>query len=216
MQSSSIQGQHSLQHARSNNRLKAQGIDVDAIDARYQAINERQRHQLPRSFALAMTAAYEHLTTITSHAVTEHSEYFADADPRIFALYAWHCSEELEHKAVSFDVMQKVARVGYFARVLALVLGTQIFNGRFMLLLNQLFRADGFSVWQRLALWRGGLRWMYGRNGFFRLQVGHYFAYFRPGFHPSQRGATQVYARWAETLRRTGDPLAASEAMRTP
>jgi len=208
------EGQHSMQHAQSNNRLTAQGFDVESFESQQQRSIENLRRLMPRRFALALTAAYEHLTTIVANAVAEHSEYFSDADPRIFALYAWHCIEELEHKAVAFDVMQKVAKVGYFVRIGAMLYGTLLFQWQFSSMLNRLFRFDGFSLVQRLRLWRRGLGWMYGRDGFFRLQLGHYVEYFRPGFHPSQAGGMQGYMRWVETFKRTADPIAASRALR--
>lgn len=207
------EGQHSMQHRQSNQRLKAQGVDVAAIESYQQQMAERARQGMSRSFAMALTAAYEHLTTITAHAVMEHAEYFTDTDPHIFALYAWHCAEELEHKAVCFDVMQQVAGVGYFTRIFALVAGTGQFQLQAGSILNQLLRRDGFGFWQRLGLWCRGLHWMYGRKGFFRLQMKHYFAYFHPRFHPARYGEMSGYARWADAFRRTNNPLMASQAL---
>src|SRR3990167_3512272 len=52
-----------------------------------------------------------------------HSQY----NHRMRAMYAWHAMEEMEHKAVAFDVLQKVAKAGYLRRPFALVMVTFLF-----------------------------------------------------------------------------------------
>lgn len=207
------EGQHSLQHALSNKRLQLQGIDAAAIEAQLQQTIERQRRLIPRRFALALTAAYEHLTATVAHAVLEQSALFAQADQRIFALYAWHCAEEFEHKAVSFDVMQKAARVGYLMRVFAMWWATVAMQFLFVVMINRLLRSDGFGLRQRIALWWRGMGWLYGRKGPLLPQLGYYFAYFKPGFHPSRHGNVPGYERWLEAYQRGGDPIGAAAAL---
>ncbi|HPH06177.1 MAG TPA: metal-dependent hydrolase [Methylotenera sp.] len=205
------EGQHTLQHRLSNNRLKAQGIDVDKLESDQQKETERFRLRISQHLGLALTTAYEHITTITSHALMEHPELFSDADPNIFSLYAWHSAEEIEHKSVCFDVMQNVAKVKYPLRVFALVIATLSFQVQVSMLTGKLLRHDGFSFTQRLALWRRGLKWMYGKNGFTRIQLKHYFAYFRPHFHPTSFGDMSGYNRWKKIYRLTNDPLIAGK-----
>ncbi len=208
------EGQHSIQHGLSNKRLQMQGIDAAAIEAERHVTVERQRRLMPRRFAVALTAANEHLTAMVAHAVLERPALFAEADQRIFALYAWHCAEEYEHKAVSFDVMQKVAGVGYFMRAFAMWWATLVMQALFALTINRLLRTDGFSVWQRLTLWWSGLQWLYGRNGLLLPHLGYYFSYFKPGFHPSQFDVAPGYERWLVDFQRSGDPLSAAAAVR--
>lgn len=208
------EGQHSLQHALSNKRLQRQDIDAAVIETEHQEAMERQRKLMPRRLALAITTASEHLTAMIAHAVLEKSELFADADKRIFSLYAWHCAEEFEHKAVSFDVMQQVAKIGYLMRVFAMWWATVLTQTLFILTTNRLLRADGFNLRQRLMLWWRGMLWLYGRNGLLLPQLGYYFAYFKPGFNPSQQQASPGYSRWLEAYQRNGDPISAAAAVR--
>lgn len=207
------EGQHSLQHGQSNHRLQLQGFDVANIEAQTRQTIERRSHRMSRSFAVAVTAASEHLTTIVADAVMEHSEHFADADPRILALYAWHCAEELEHKSVCFDVMQQIAKVGYLKRIFALIVSTLVFQADMVRVVNFLLRQDGFSLRERAGLYWRGLIWMYGRKGFLRLQLKHYLSYFRPSFHPSRFGSMRGYEQWMEEFNRTNDPILASKAL---
>lgn len=207
------EGQHSIQHGVSNERFKAQGIDVDPIANKLQKETDEARLRLPKKFAMAVTAAFEHITTITAYTVLERPELFAGADPNIYSLYAWHCVEEFEHRSVCFDVMQKVAGAGYFTRVIALLIATMLFQGQVIRFMNMFLRHDGFSFWQRMGIWRRGLKWLYGRNGYLRSQLNLYVAYFHPKYHPYNFGDESGYNRWLKEFERSNDPLMASKAV---
>src|SRR3546814_20341979 len=75
---------------------------------------------LPKTFKLRQTASAVHITALMAHGFFTNG-MFAHADPRVRAMYAWHSVEEIEHKAVAYDVMKKVARANYFTRVLSMM-----------------------------------------------------------------------------------------------
>lgn len=208
------EGQHGLVHTEYNNRLKAQGIDVDMLEKtlKHLLFGVIRKH-LPAAVTLADTAAAEHMTAIMAHGFFERKEVLAHADPRMRAMYAWHAMEEIEHKAVAFDVMQKVAKVGYLRRVLAMALVTIGFNIHALLITRYMLKVDGFSRWQRIKLFAKGLAWIFGPGGLYMPIFGHYIQYYKPGFHPWQGGQMKSYDLWLETFNRTGDPIAAGEVL---
>src|SRR5262249_25461624 len=118
------EGQHSHQHDRHLELLAAQGYDAlarmnHAGDSVMRFLNRRT----PR-FALAATAALEHLTALLARRILEQEARFTAAmDPRMGALWRWHALEEAEHKTVAFDVLRRVAP-SYLLRVFALVFTT--------------------------------------------------------------------------------------------
>jgi predicted metal-dependent hydrolase len=206
------EAQHGRVHDQFNARLAAQGVRVDRIEAHCRKVFTWLRGHLPASFTLAMTAAAEHMTAIMAHGFFERSEIFAEADPRLRALYVWHGVEEIEHKAVAFDVLTKTARGGWLLRCTAMLYETLMFPLYVLMVMQHMFKVDGFSFRQRLGLWARGLAWMYGRNGLYRPLLGHYFAYFKPGFHPWQAGEMNNYRRWVAAYESSGDPIAAADA----
>ena len=121
--------------------------------------------------------------------------------------------EEMEHKAVVFDVMQKVAKVWYPRRVMALLQTTLSFNINVLAFANAMLRQDGFTRWQRVKLFAKGLAWVYGPGGMFTGTWRSYVRYFKPGFHPWQEPPTPVYALWLDTFNRTGDPVEAGRVV---
>ena len=208
------EGQHGIVHSQYNDRLRRQGIDVDRLEAfqRHVMFNIARKY-LPEAVTLADTAAAEHLTATMAEALCEDSTVLAQADHRMRAMYAWHAMEEMEHKAVAFDVLQKVAKVGYLRRTLALVFVTLGFNLNVMLNTSYMLKIDGFSRAQRWKMGAKGLWWLFGWNGLYSRLTGKYLRYFKPGFHPWDTGVIKSYQVWVDTYNRTGDPIQAGEAL---
>jgi predicted metal-dependent hydrolase len=159
------EGQHSRVHRRYNDRLKAQGVKVDKIEQNQRELIAWSRSKFPRKNTLAETAAAEHITAMMAEFILDNPAEMRQADPRICAIYFWHAIEETEHKAVAFDVLQKVAGAGYFTRIMGLVVETFLFPFFIFQIMRHMLRVDGFTRGQRLKLWAKGLWWLYGRVG---------------------------------------------------
>lgn len=198
------EAQHGRVHKQFNDRLQAQGVRVDNIEANTRKILSRIRELMPASFTLAQTAAAEHLTSIMAHSFFDRPDVFAEADPRIRAMYIWHGVEEIEHKAVAFDVLKNVAKAGYFTRAGVMLYTSVMFPLHVFLILRHMLVVDGYSFRERFGIWARGLRWLYGWNGLFRPLMGHYFAYYKPGFHPWQDGGMGAYERWRVAYAQNG------------
>ena len=208
------EGQHGLIHRQFNDSLKAQGIAVDRLEGYTRSfLFGFMRRFMPRKHNLACTAASEHLTAIMAQVFFVKGGAMAAADPRMHSMYAWHAMEETEHKAVAFDVMQKVAKVAYPRRVYALCEATLSFNVQILLYTLSMLKADGFSRLQRLKMVYSGLWWVYGPGGLFSAHLRAYLRYFRPGFHPWQVAEAPCYGLWRETFDRTGDPMEAGRVV---
>jgi predicted metal-dependent hydrolase len=171
------------------------------------------RKYLPKSATLADTAAAEHMTAIMAHSFFERKEVLEQADPRMRAMFAWHAMEEIEHKAVAFDVMQKIAKVGYFRRIFAMLVVTLGFNIHSLLITRYMLHVDGIRGWRRVKMMAKGMWWLYKPGGLYLSILGHYIQYFKPGFHPWQTGQMRSYRLWLDTFNRTGDPILAGEVL---
>jgi len=209
------EGQHSQVHSRFNQLLQDQGIDTATIENRAQRWFERYRRWLSPRLNLALTAAYEHFTTINALAYGPSMHLLEGAEPRVLAMYLWHAVEEVEHRAVAYELARDNAGVGWITRVLALLWMQTAYVLQLTGTVNQMLRIDGYGFAQRLRMWARGLRWMYGRGGFYHPLLGEYLAWYRPGYHPARLPMPQRHQRWIETYACSGDALAAAAAMRT-
>ncbi|KGM38940.1 hypothetical protein JY96_00030 [Aquabacterium sp. NJ1] len=208
------EAQHTLIHRQFNDRLKAQGVDIDDINKQLETMFfvEAPKMTTPTQ-RLAATAALEHLTSMMCTCFFERRELLEASDPRVRAMYAWHAIEEVEHKAVAFDVLTQVAKAGYFRRSMAMLAITFGFPLTVARIMNHMFKVDGFSLWQRTKLWARGLWWFYKPGGLFIPTIGYYLAYYKPGFHPWKVKEMPSYGTWLKVFERTGDPIAAGNAL---
>jgi hypothetical protein len=207
------EGQHGMVHTQFNDRLRAQGIGVDKIlDFARDKIEGFKRDFSP-AFNLGKTAGAEHMTAMMAHGFFA-TGLLKEAHPRVRAMFAWHAVEEIEHKAVAFDVFQKVAKGGYWTRALSMLHTSLSFSLHVLLITRYLLNVDGKGGWRA---WLKGLWWLYGPGGLYLRLMPHYLAYFLPGFHPWNFGRMDVYHAWRQVYDESGgDMIAAAEATLGP
>ncbi|GAA3946969.1 metal-dependent hydrolase [Allohahella marinimesophila] len=207
------EGQHGLAHTKFNTLLAQQGMPVSQVIAFHKKQLERHLERFSPAFNLAMTAGFEHFTALMADAFFTDASVLAGADHRVKSLFAWHAIEEMEHKSVAFDVMQKVAGVGYARRTAAMAYSTLLTVRMMLGYCEALLKADGFGWWARKRMLLANLGWMYGVNGVFSALLPKILAYFKPGFHPTDIPDMRYYGQWIESFRRTEDPLKACDAL---
>jgi uncharacterized protein len=209
------EAQHTLVHRQDNDRLRRQGIDVDALTKQIDdLLNKHYMSTYSAGYNLAMTSALEHFTSIIAHTLFDKRDVMKDADHRVRAMYAWHAIEEVEHKGVAFDVMEEYAKVGYFKRVAALVHASFMFPRVIFMVQRQLLIHDGFSAMQRFKLFAKGLVWMFKPGGLLQPMASAYWTYYKVGFHPWQETEQRGYEQWLAAFNASGDPVHASEQTR--
>ncbi|MEO6697876.1 MAG: metal-dependent hydrolase [Paraperlucidibaca sp.] len=208
------EGQHGQVHTRFNERLRRQGINIDAFTRHTREITERRLKDMSAEYNIAMTAALEHFTAMMADLFFAEKEMMAGADPRVRAMFAWHAIEEMEHKAVAYDVMQKVAGVGYATRVTAMTHASIMFSLYSLVSPWFMLGMDGYSKTERIKLYAKSLGWMLGpRKGMFPRLIPMLASYYRPGFHPNDVPTVHNYQAWLQSYEDTQDTIAAAEAM---
>lgn len=117
------EGRHAVEHETFFNRLEEQGFEIRTFLRIYERLAWKT---LEPSFSpkvrLAVTVALEHYTAIMAENAFRYG-LLDTADPQMRALLLWHAAEEIEHKAVAFDVLQQVDP-SYSLRVTGMVMAT--------------------------------------------------------------------------------------------
>lgn len=189
------EGRHAREHERVFEMLEEQGYEVKRFLRLYERIAYGfiERYA-PPPLRLATTAACEHYTAILAeHALRDHM--LDDADPTMRRLFLWHACEEIEHRSVAFDVLQKV-HPSYALRVAGLLMATACLGGFWVAATTMLLR-------QEKGLGRGRARseWGVVRDS----AREHHFLdrlrdYLRPGFHPSQQDTDTLAASYLASV----------------
>ena len=204
------EAQHGHIHDLYNEMIAAQGVNVEGVIKQIKTELALAQKYLPKKVLLAMTAAAEHLTATLGEGLLELSpEILGSAHPQMRALYAWHAAEEVEHKAVAFDVYQKAADGDYATRALALVAITLLVHLKVAMIMNHMFKVDGVTG-KPLVVARGIWK-MYGPNGIFTKLAPRFFAWFKPGFHPWDTALPPVAATWIAEYEKHQDPKLAAD-----
>ncbi len=179
------EGIHSREHDRHVKLLVGQGYPwIEKLNGHADREMRFWNRHAPK-FALATTAALEHLTAIMAHRALADPDYWAGPmHPDMAPLWQWHAMEEAEHKAVAFDVLQTVSG-SYALRVVGMLLAS------FGLLFDSFLRWTYFTAKDgRLAdlrVWLRTARFLWGRDGLYRVLIRDYLGWYRRDFHPWQR-----------------------------
>jgi predicted metal-dependent hydrolase len=139
------EGRHANVHERYFDTLRAHGYDVEEILGPYEhiAFDVIEKHT-PAALRLAVTVAAEHFTAILAEDALTNGE-LEHAHPALRNLLFWHAVEELEHKAVAFDVLRAV-HPSYALRMLGLLLATACLGSFWLVATRKLLALDGMSL----------------------------------------------------------------------
>jgi uncharacterized protein len=189
---------HRQVHSLMNAQLEKQGLKNDweprtlARIARFAWMNPLHH--------LAMTAAYEHYTSVMSSMMLRHESLTQDMSPMMRSLWRWHAMEETEHKAVAFDVYQAVSgHVGWRRRWFAFAM---------MAFAVDCARQTVSNLWRDGSLfkpstWGSAAQFFFGRpskgGGWMWLIGKPLLSYLPKDFHPNDHDSRQELASYTQS-----------------
>ncbi len=173
---------HGREHDGWTNALIDIGYDdMKMFDDKLKRDNAWSRKKLSPLMRLSMTAASEHFTASLAHLFVYHRPDFIEKAGSPFReLLVYHAMEEVEHKAVCYDLYQE-AKGGYWLRVFGMLFVTVDLLVRLRNRQKYLLQQDG--LWNK-ATERKANRLLWGKGGIMRSLTPYLLQYFRPDFHP--------------------------------
>lgn len=190
---------HSRQHQIYNELLIRDGYEIKAIeDHTQQLLNEEWEKSTPLE-RLAFTIALEHITHVLGDQILSHSERLADWNAEFRAFWLWHAAEEIEHKAVCFDLYQQLGGT-YLMRCKALVTATSRMLSVFLKSQHQLMeqncRMRGLKMLSKSQITKTNIAFTFGKNGILRGCQTAYSEWFMPNYHPWKHDNRQELNNW--------------------
>lgn len=187
------EGQHSYQHQQANAWLDRMGFDASEIEREVEANIRKHVEASPPAVALASTVILEHITAILAEYMLTHPHITSAMADATRELLEWHAVEEIEHKAVAFDVFEAVSGDRDLLRRVGAM--TTIF-----FVLNQVrhtvtaLRSLGHRPSLREYL--EAFEFYFGPEGLITKVAGPYRDFFRPDFHPWDQDNRHLIEEW--------------------
>lgn len=189
------EGFHRREHQRYNETLcRQRGYDLVYLEGRLEKNIQRAYTFLSALERLAATAAFEHITAIMAEsALSEDNPMINTADSTMRAMWQWHAAEEMEHKAVAFDVYRAVGGTEKM-RKRAMRQATFFLMLDVLIGLVHMLRKDK-KLWN-MSLWAQGWKFLFFKGGILRRVWPAYKEYYRDGFHPWDRDTRPLLVSW--------------------
>lgn len=179
------EGHHSHEHKALNNEMVKRGFQLDKIEQFVIRMNNFQRSQSPEK-QLAITVCGEHMTALLAdYALHKDSTMLKDMHETARLIWAWHAIEEIEHKAVAFDVYDQV--VGdrkllnrTMVEVTVLILAINLYHAFALLPRQEILN---------LKMWRKSFNFL---RHMIKMSSKDYMDFYKPDFHPWQHDNRDV------------------------
>ncbi len=189
---------HGREHRAFNRRLSQLGYPTRFLERFTERLLAGADKVLSPKACLAVTAALEHYTaTLAEQLLRDEDTRALFGHDKVRELFLWHALEESEHKTVAFDVYRAVGGTERMRRV--------VMNGITAGFIGGVALAVGVSLlgdrvaYNPVRLARSVRRFLHSpiisRELWRELRI-----YNQPGFHPSDRDATELLAIWREEL----------------
>ncbi len=201
---------HSKEHEAFNRHARAQGYPVERMEKATRRIIYTTVHAFSKvagrlysreQIQMAGTCALEHFTaTIAAQLLRREDLHALMHDPVMMRLWLWHAIEENEHKAVAFDVFERLygrKTATYALRALVMVAAMAILVVAQNVFMHRLMQQDGKAAPRH---WWRVLRMLYGPRGFISQIIPELLDYFRPGFHPNDHDTEALLKKWTDQL----------------
>ena len=171
---------HGVSHEALNKAIENMGFPMTSIVGR---LHKRVAFlkSLSRERQLAMTVAMEHFTASLAEFLLKNPEILDDADPVVRKMLLWHAVEEIEHKAVAFDVYREFVNDEFMRKRVMVFAMMSLFSRLAMYQVWLLRSQRHFPSWRE---WKEAAVFFWGKKGVLRDNMRGLSLFFRTGFHP--------------------------------
>ena len=186
---------HSKAHAEFNAAWRSEDYNLDRFQAWLARKDDYVKNLHPK-IQLAITCAFEHFTALLGGYILRHPEVLATLDEDAAKLWVWHAIEEIEHRAVAFDVYQAVYGDDKIRRMIMRSVTTG-FASLTLYSATRLFLQDKKKSLPKVG---GNIFGFYLLGKMFLQLAPEYLAYFKTDFHPSEIDYTKLVSDWKQRL----------------
>jgi predicted metal-dependent hydrolase len=186
---------HSKAHAEFNDAWRRDDYNLDSFQAWLGRRDAFIKNAHPK-LQLAVTCAFEHFTALLGGYILRHPEVLSTLDDDAIKLWVWHAIEEIEHRAVAFDVYQAVYKDDKVRRNVMKSVTTGFASLTFYSA-SRLFMQDWRKSVPKVTQNAFGV---YMIAKMLISLIPEYLSYFKADFHPSEIDYTDLVNHWKARL----------------
>lgn len=186
---------HSKAHTEFNDAWRRDDYQLDSFQAWLARRDEFIRTVHPK-FQLAITCAFEHFTALLGGYILRHPEVLATLDEDATKLWVWHAIEEIEHRAVAYDVYQHVFNDTQVRRNVMRSVTTGFASLTFYSA-SRLFMQDWRKSLPKIS---ANLFGIYLISKMLIELLPEYLSYYREDFHPGKKDYSKLLNYWKTKL----------------
>ena len=186
---------HSKAHAEFNDAWRRDDYNLDSFQA-WLARRDAFIKSVHPKLQLAVTCAFEHFTALLGGYILRNPQVLSTLDDDAIKLWVWHAIEEIEHRAVAFDVYQAIYKDDRTRRAVMRNVTTGFASLTFYSA-TRLFMQD----------WRKSVpKVIQNVHGIYMISkmlislIPEYLSYFKADFHPSEIDYSKIVEYWKERL----------------
>lgn len=187
---------HSRIHEEFNTQAETLGMAMKKIESRFKKGTDTARSLSPGR-QLAITSALEHITATLAQWTLENPKAGLEGGKHspLRELLIWHAMEEIEHKAVAFDVYRTAVDNEKQRIAVAKIIFRTFWINMAIAQLVLLWNDRTIPTLQHI---REAWDFMWGKNGFRAWSAPEFKRYLKPGFHPNDIDQNHLIAQWHE------------------
>ena len=186
---------HSKAHAEFNDAWRSDDYNLDRFQA-WLARKDQYVKNLHPKIQLAITCAFEHFTALLGGYILRHPEVLSTLDDDAVKLWVWHAIEEIEHRAVAFDVYQAVYGDDKIRRMIMRSVTTG-FASLTLYSATKLFMQDRKKSLPKIG---GNIFGLYLLVKMLIQMFPEYLSYYQKDFHPADIDYSKIVLYWKERL----------------
>ena len=186
---------HSKAHAEFNDAWRREDYNLDRFQAWLARKNIYVKTLHPK-IQLAITCAFEHFTALLGGYILRHPEVLSTLDDDAVKLWVWHAIEEIEHRAVAFDVYQAVYGDDKIRRMIMRSVTTG-FASLTLYSATKLFMQDRKKSLPKIG---GNIFGLYLLAKMLIQMLPEYLSYYQKDFHPADIDYSKIVRYWKERL----------------
>jgi hypothetical protein len=186
---------HGRVHEEFNAQAESLGMAMSRIEKRFKKRIDTAKRRLDPGRQLAITAALEHITATLAQWTLENPEagLWSENHSPLREMLVWHAMEEIEHKAVAFDVYRAAVNKEKERIVVAKII--------FRTFWIQMAVAQAILLWRDRKIpsvhhIREAWTFMWGKGGFRSWSAPEFKRYLKPGFHPNDIDQSHLIEQW--------------------